>query len=255
LTLPGGLAAAGALLLARIAPLYLVSPLLGGQRVAAPIRAGLAVLTAAVMAPAASGVARHPPAAALLVGFFVKELVLGLALALLVSVVFWGSEVAGRLIDAARGGLAVDGGSDTPSPFGQAWSLLAIVVFFTAGGHRSLLLALARSYEVIPITALPAGSGVSHFGTLLFATTARLFTIALLLALPVLLVLFLGDLIVAVLGRAVPWIHAQAAAVPLRGLLVAATLMLGAGLVAPRISTELLRSFQALGPMLELLRP
>jgi flagellar biosynthetic protein FliR len=98
--------------------------------------------------------------------------------------------------------------------------MIAIVLFLVLGGHRMVLMALGRSFEVIPLggACFPPSTGEGIM---------RLFTqmtlIAVQIAAPVLASVFLVEVVIGVLSRGVPQLNIFTVGLALRivvGLLV-----------------------------------
>jgi flagellar biosynthetic protein FliR len=104
----------------------------------------------------------------------------------------------------------------------QLQSLLAVAVFLQLNGHLALVAGVAESLHVLPPgTLLEAQAflpAVQRAGLVLFETALRV-------GAPVLGTLFLTNLAMAVLGRAVPHLNAMVVALPVSlaaGLLMTA---------------------------------
>jgi flagellar biosynthesis protein FliR len=78
---------------------------------------------------------------------------------------------------------------------------LGAIIFLTLNLHHWLLMALQRSYQILPI-------GVGKLSRAVFADivgrTSQLFVVGLLMAAPVMAISFLINLVFSVIGRAVP---------------------------------------------------
>ena len=156
---------------ARATPIvWMVAPL-GGPRLPAPARVGLALLLAALASPilvASAGAAAlaqaSAPALALL---FAREVLVGLCLGFVADAAFRAAEIAGRLSDSLRGAniaeILVPTAEERSSPLGVLYLLLATVVFLQIGGVPRLCDALLDSYRALPIGGgLDAGSGTTR---------------------------------------------------------------------------------------------
>jgi type III secretory pathway component EscT len=190
------------LIAARVAPVALLSPLLGGALVPKPIQLGLGAGLVALVAigqplPLAAEVAALPTAA--LIAIAAKEAIVGAVLAVLVAIPIGALEGAGRAIDLARG----DSGEDRTgmldgmtSPLGALLGMAALVTFFGIGGHLVVIRSLAGSYETLPMLAAPSAP------LAVVGAAASLLGAALALALPALLAGLVVELAVAATQRA-----------------------------------------------------
>jgi type III secretory pathway component EscT len=233
------LLAALALGAARTLPLAWLVPALGGPRLPASSRVALALLLSVLCLPvllpvaATTFAATGPVGAGLLLG---RELLVGLTVGLCVACLFRAAEAAGRLVDVVRGAnlseVLAPLSEEGPSPLGDLYLLLAIVVFVELGGLRVFATALARSYEAVPV-GLAANGGVAlrSAAALVTAAVGKLLESALGLAAPVLVAMGLADAALGVLGRAAPQLPLALAVMPAKALLGLGAVLVGIGAV------------------------
>jgi flagellar biosynthetic protein FliR len=135
-----------------------------------------------------------------------RELSVGLALGMAARIVFSGIEGAAGLV-AGQAGFAFASMVDPLSgEQGLATTLflnlLSTTLFLAADLHHLFILGLKHSYSVLPpAVALPATSGLAEIVAVL---GQRVFTIAVELAAPALVVTLAVDLVMALVGRAAP---------------------------------------------------
>jgi len=236
---PAASLALGALALgaARAVPVaWQVAPI-GGARLPAPLRVGLGLLLAAQAAPslraAAAGLAGAGPLlTALLVA---RELLVGAVLGLVASLPFRAAEAAGWLADTARGatlaGVLLPTSDEQGSPLGALYLLLACVAFLEIGGIPRLCTALAHSYGAVPIAPALTPAGAGRAAALVVEASARFLESAISLAAPVLVALWLAEVALAMIARAVPDAPAFFLSLPLKGLLGLGVVLVGLGSV------------------------
>jgi flagellar biosynthetic protein FliR len=224
--------------LARLAPAIWLVPFLAGRLVPASFRVAAAVALAVVLFPLVAADTRllASEGVVVLVGLLVKEVFVGLAIGLFGSLVFWAAQAAGHLIDTASG--TAMGETSAPLTGGQTTAqghlllLFTVVIFLSLGGHRLFVLALARSYELVPLGGLPSESGVQGVALLAIRLTGELIVVAVTLAAPVIVTLLLVDITLGWLNRFAPQMNAYFLALPLKGLLgVGVMVLVVAGLV------------------------
>jgi type III secretory pathway component EscT len=232
---------------ARAAPVvWLVGPL-GGVRLPAPARVGLAFLLAGLAASvllasaAAAGLDRAPTAwLAVLVA---RELLVGLVLGLVASAAFRAAEAAGRLSDTLRGANLAEVLDPTTgeqgSPLAALYLLVATLVFFQIGGVPRLLDALLGSYRALPIGAGPTAAGAGGAARLVTEAAARLFASGVALAAPVIVALWLTDLGLGLVARAVPQVPIAIVGLPLKGLLAIGLVLVGLGALQAALAGDL----------------
>lgn len=218
-----------ALVMARILPLFVVLPFTGRNILPGLLRnvvvmaVGLFVLpmmVAEVSQVRLSGVA--------LVGIILKEALIGLMLGVLIAIPFWALEAAGFIIDNQRGASVAATinpitGHDT-SPLGILFNQAFVAFFFLVGGFQILLGLIYDSYlQWHPLTFWPEITPAA--AELMLSQINRLVMLALLLAGPVLVAMFISEVGLALVSRFAPQLQVFILAMPIKSGL--AMLMLG----------------------------
>jgi flagellar biosynthetic protein FliR len=190
------------LVFARVAGLCAALPLwsMDGVPRAAPV---LVALTAtAIIAPHAP-VAPPPDALVVAVG---GEVLLGLGLGAMVSMVFHAASSAGEVASNQSGanlGAVADPVSGVQvGVIGRVASLLGLAVFLALDLHHEALEAVALSFE-----AVPAGSPFLADPVALLGTAATSVSLGLQLAAPLVVGGFVVQIVMALLGRLAPRLH------------------------------------------------
>jgi len=105
---------------------------------------------------------------------------------------------------------------------GNFWFLVAMLIFLSIDGHHLVLTAFADSYEIIPPGAVALASSV---GELIIKYTAYVFVIALKMAAPVMVALFLTDIALGTIAKTMPTMNVFFVGFPIKigvGLMVIA---------------------------------
>lgn len=231
------------LALARVGPLFLLAPVFSSRMI--PLRARLVV--AAALALALSHLARRgaelPGDPAALGALVVKEALVGLALAFAVSVLFAAVQTAGALLDGFTGfsfAAIVDPLTGNPGAvLAQLYALVAAALFLTIGGDAWLVAGLARSYEIVPLTASP------DIGSVVAAaqhTFAGMFGAALEVAAPVIVALILTDGAFALVARVAPQLNILQVGFALKILVGLVLVAASLPFLAPWLGSELERT-------------
>jgi type III secretion protein T len=148
-----------------------------------------------------------------------KELFIGTLIAYFISIIFWGLEMAGELVDLQRGTTA--GGIFNPmlgaqeSPIGGLFLRTAGYVFFSIGGFVSLLGVLFKSYEVYPIGVFLPPFLVgwqSH----VFPFLTDIFQLGILYAAPLLIIFFFMDFGLGLINRFVSQLNVFFLSLPIK---------------------------------------
>ena len=206
------------LVFGRALGLIVAAPFWGGRGVPVVVRVWIALILAVASYPMVQ-VASLAGGITLLTLFtsLVGEVLLGLVLGWLAQLLFAGVRLAGQEIELRSGlGLVqlVDPHQGGHSGIFSAFlEIAAGLIFFTLNGHHLLIQALSSSFSVFP---LAGEKFVTRVLEGLIGSSAEIFTIALRVSAPVLLGLFLSDIVLGVLSRAVPQMNVFMVAQPLQ---------------------------------------
>lgn len=150
----------------------------------------------------------------------VYEVLVGVFLGYLFTLVVSGVSMAGGILDFEMGfGLAhhFDPNSGSyASLLSRFYNLLAILVFYLAGGHRLLMISLLASYRVFPAGSLVLPEVIS---TTTAKAAAEVFVLAVKVAAPVMGALFVADVVFGLVARSVPQLNVFVLGIPLKVLL------------------------------------
>jgi flagellar biosynthetic protein FliR len=240
------------LVIARIAPLFLVAPMFSSKIIPGRVKGLAAVGLAVGIAPLATADARIPLDVMSMGAIAAKELMIGLAFAFSIAVLFAAVSAAGALLDTLIGfsfGALVDPVSGTNSSvLGQLYSLVGVAIFIAINGDAWVIQGLYRTYELVPLVDAP--SVATMVGGVQEAFSG-IFVAALEIAAPVVLAVTLTDAAFGVVSRVVPQLNVFAVGFPAK--VTVGLLVLGVSLpfAAGWLSDELQRS---VGAALETLR-
>lgn len=202
-----------ALLMGRILPVIMLTPFLGGESVPSEVRLGLGVLLGLVLYPLLIAQTRDVPVSPLIfIGLMLKELFIGVALTMVVNIIFDAANVAGGLIDIMSGTnqaqLMVPQIGSQVTLFANLNLQLTTVTFLTLGGHHLVINAFADSLALIRLDQLPHFShGFWPFFDTVIRISGDMLRIALAISSPVLLATFLTDLALGMINRVAPQVQ------------------------------------------------
>jgi flagellar biosynthetic protein FliR len=242
------------LVLARVLSFLTTAPLFNRRQIPALSKIGLAmVLSLIVVAAGGVPVERN---IGTFVSAFVLEVATGLAAGMLANWLFMSFQMGGALMDQQAGfGIAA---IFDPTTFGQVsllsnlFLMLSLLLFLELNGHHLALLALLRSFALVP-----AGSAVLAGGwaQVVLTVLAGSMSLALRLAAPVIAAIAVTDITLGMLGRAVPQLNILMLALPVKAgvallvLAAAAPLILGVGdAFVTRLEALLAQSLGAMSP-------
>ena len=227
-----GLVAVGA---ARAIPMAWSIPAFGGPSLPGQIRLAIGIGLSLLCLPVLAG--SPPPGGAVLwVLLVVREVMVGVVMGFVCACMSRAAEAAGQFTDVLRGANMAEAFSPTSgarsSPLGALMVLLAVVVFFEIGGPAHVTSALVRSYEAMPLGAPARFAGGPHaMAMVAIVASAKLIESAIGLCAPAIVALLLADLVLGIVGRAIPQIPLYFVGMPLKALLgVGAVLLSLAGL-------------------------
>ena len=223
-------------------------PLFGLPGVPGLVRLGLSALVALMLWPQAAPPAQGPPAGgedfggpawAVWAAAIGREVAVGLVMAFGVEALFGAVWLAGQLVDLPMGFSVVnviDPTLQQETPLvGQFYLLLTTLVLFAVNGHHELIRALMESVRVLP-PGQPGFFPAVTDGAV--AAFARAFVLGLRMAAPVMAAMFLADVALAVVARAVPQLNVFVVGFPVKLLLGFAALLLALpGVVSAAVST------------------
>lgn len=248
-----------ALLMARILPVIILSPFLGGEVVPVEVRIGLGVLLSIVLYPfVADRITFIPTSALPFILILLKELFIGVCLAFIVNMVFEAAQVAGNLVDTMGGTamaqLHVPQIQQQVSIFSSLKLQLCVVVFLTLNGHHVIINTLGESLAWIPLDRFPAFSGgMWSFFDLIIKVSAHMFTVGLALAAPVLLATFLTDLALGMINKVAPQIQVFFISMSIKPMVATLMVLVAVHLLTTRFVREYKSMFDILSQALRTL--
>lgn len=228
------------LILFRISAFLLSAPIFGSAYLPARAKIGLSFLLSVILLPLIQKANFSPPTQLLTYGIAVfKEIMTGVIIGYSARLVFAGIDLAGQLIGIQMGfGIVniIDPKQETQlSIIAQFQGFLAILIFLSLNGHHWLLLALAKSFETIPLSGAAYSSDAV---AVLLKLSGDIFVVAFKIGAPVIVALFLTNVTMEVLAKAIPQMHVFMMSFPLTiivGLLSLAASLQMLGYLLPKI--------------------
>lgn len=143
---------------------------------------------------------------------YLKEVFFGISIGFGVAILFYGLESAGQMIDNQRGmsiaRVLIPQLGEQGSITGTFLFQLAIVLYLSMGGHRLFLTSFFKSFVTLPVLEFPkAGPGLFPMMDLFIKISGEVLLIALQLAAPVIISIFVADIILGVANRVAPQIN------------------------------------------------
>ncbi|MRJ02198.1 MAG: flagellar biosynthetic protein FliR [Epsilonproteobacteria bacterium] len=169
-----------------------------------------------------------------------RELLIGFALAILVKIFIAAFSYAAEIISFFMGLTVVNSFDPTygqVSALSRFFLMLFYFLFFVSDGYRYFLSSILLSFERIPIGQLTLDQGIWRY---IIEISGKLFPLALQLAFPFALILYLINLSLALVNRLIPQINVFMVGLPLQIFVGLAALAFGAGVILYR-GVDLLR--------------
>lgn len=231
------------LVMVRVGTLVLASPALGGVFAPATVKIGLSLVLTFALLPVVSLPASLSVTA--LAAVILREVGIGLALALAVRVLTAAAELGGHIAGLQLGlgyAATVDPASGARNNVMAAmYGSLALLLFLGLNGHHLLLRALVSSYQRLPI-----GTGGLN-DSLVSAVTGMLgtvFVVGAQLAAPVVIVMLVVELAFGLIERAAVGADVHSLAPPARVIVGLTALAAALSAVPDTIARTITRAFE-----------
>ena len=118
---------------------------------------------------------------------------------------------------------------------GQFLFLLAVVVYLSLGGHRLFLEAFCESYRILPILSLPSATDFFSLIDYLGILTGKVIFMSMQISMPVLIAIFIADIILGVANRFAPQINVWEMGFALRGVMAVVVVFLSITILADQM--------------------
>lgn len=195
----------GILLFIRVSALMVSGPLFGNSNIEPQVKIALSAVIALVMTVAFQG--QQPPLDIDVFAFVMlvfKEVLVGTMIGFSANLMMQAARFAGGLIDFEIGfqtALLFDHNAGVPTLLGEIKYLIAIMVYLFIHGHHHLIEALYASAQIIPV-------GTFVFKQAAVDSLVRMITMSMIVAVkiasPITVALFLTNLALALLSRVAP---------------------------------------------------
>ena len=197
-----------ALILARVAGIFVEAPVFNSRTFPTSAKTALAIWMTMLLWFVVP-VRTIPEGALFFLVFVIKEFVIGFLIGFVCQILFSSIQAGGDLIDLQMGtsiATALDPNTGTvASMIGRFCFFIALVVFLIINGHHMILSAVHNSFRVLPVGAqINISSGLI---TQLITLVSTLLLLALQLAVPALILIFLSDFSFGIVSRVAPQVN------------------------------------------------
>jgi len=204
------------LIFVRISGIFMMMPIFSSRNITGRVKAGFALIITYILFPLVFSKTAVIPDDFLPYLFIVAgELLVGLILGFVSSLMFSAIQMAGQLLDMQIGfGMinVIDPLSGQQAPIiGNFKFILALITFLATNGHHVLLSALFASFKLIPVTGVVVNVAVTEF---MVDMIGGMFVFALKISVPVIVSLLLTDMALGILARTMPQMNIFVVGVP-----------------------------------------
>lgn len=205
-----------ALILLRMLAFIVSSAVFGSPALNTPVKVLLSLVLSIMLFPVVQSTAvNYDVISSEIISLAVRELTVGLVLGFLTRLFFFAVTMTGDLVALSLGLSASQLYNPLMGSHGnsvdQFYSTLATLIFLAINGHHMLLSAIAQSYELVPVSVMTLNMG--PFAEIaVYGQTVMIMAIK--MCAPVLIAIFLVNLAMGILGRAVPQINVLVTSMP-----------------------------------------
>lgn len=216
---------------ARVTALFHTAPVFGATQVPQQVKVGLSAIISFVLVPIVKPTLGQavPPSLYATAVVLIGQVVIGLTIGYVVSLLFDAVRVAGGMIDYQMGftqaAVFNPQFNETVTPIANFQYQYAVVLYLLANGHWMLIAALQRSFVALPVAKLSIGLGALNAFT---NVTFQMLLTGIEIVAPAAAILAITDVAFAFLNRAMPQMQVYFVGMPVKimvGLSVVVVIM------------------------------
>ena len=196
------------LVLARIAPLFVIAPLFSSKLLPTQVKTIVALGIAVGLTPIAVHGHAVPSGVLPIVALMAVNMLVGLGFSMAVAVVFSAVEAAGELLDVlsgfSYGALINPMDGQSGGVLTSLYGLVGLALFIAVGGDAWTLRGIARTLTLVPLTSAP---NLTTLTGGVVAEAGSMFTGAIEIAAPAILALLITDIAFGMVSRVVPQVN------------------------------------------------
>ncbi|MBD3401816.1 flagellar type III secretion system protein FliR [candidate division GN15 bacterium] len=194
------------LVLVRASGIFILSPIFSHRSITRPVKAGLVLLLTIITMMTIPAVSAPVTDSLIgLAGLLFLEMLVGVLIGFMFLLILLATQGAGSMvgyqIGFALANVLDPSTNQQSSIIGTFWMMLATVIFLTLNGHHMVIQAFHDSYTVMPPGEVALHGGI---GEAIIRHSAYVFVIALKIAAPVMVTLFLVDVSLGTVAKMMP---------------------------------------------------
>jgi flagellar biosynthesis protein FliR len=228
------------LVLFRIAGMMIWAPLLGSTQIPKQVKAMIACVLAAAIAPNLSVHVAIPTSSWGLAIAIGGEIIFGAAMGFILSLVFiaaqWAGEIMGQQMGLNLGQTLNPQFGGGGSVVGDLYFFLTLLIFLCIGGHLAMIKGVFESFSALPLLSVSMNRPLLTTITSVFGGATML---AMQLAAPMLVTMLVVDMVLGFVGKTVPQLNIMSAGISMRALAGMMVLIIGLSLTSSIIRTQL----------------
>jgi len=222
----------------RVSAWLMVAPPFNTRAIPAMVKVSIALALAMAIGPGLA-LEAPPPELFPLLTAVLFQVAVGMTMGFLTQMLFSALQAAGELVDLASGftlaSLYDPLSNVSSSMFGRVNQLVAITLLFATNGHLLLVRGFSQSYHVFPMHPL----SIAALTRTVTSNVQVFFVSALEIAAPVMVVLFLSDLALGLISRAVPSLNIFVMSFPIKILITLSLTSVSIALLPAAVSNIL----------------
>lgn len=206
------------LVLTRVSGLLVASPLLSLREIPAQVKIGMAFTMALILFPIHSARLVVPQNLIQMAVMLAQELITGMLIGFVATLVFTGIQMAGEFI-AMQMGLSISSildpisGAQMPA-FGQLYFYLAALLFLSLNVHHALIIGLDKSFAAVPLGTFYGNMG--QLAERFTALTGQMLVLAVVVSLPVMGILLVTEVCLGFMAKVMPQMNIFMVGLPLK---------------------------------------
>lgn len=228
----------------RVVAMLISSPVFSTRQIPALVKVGLSLIMGYMMSVSMTAANFVMPSSN--IEFLIvcsKELLIGLVIGFIATLIFNALRASAQLIDFSIGfsmsGYYDPSTSSNSTVFERLFNWIALILFLTFNFHHVLIEAVVRSFEIIPPGVMTIDASIF---THLVSVFTHSFLISIQLAAPIVIVLFLTDFTLGLISRAVPQIHIFILGMPIKVLVG----LLAISIILPGLTRIYIKAFESI---------
>ena len=209
------------MVLLRISAFFMGIPIFFPKSTPAMVKVGFCVVFTFIILPGVNyGNVNLITSNSTLIIFSVSEVVTGLILGYITKFCFFSAQMAGQLMDFQIGFSMISMfdpiSNENVTLLGNLLYWISMVMFFVVDGHHMLIRAIIDSFNSVEIGKFILTQGTAMMMVSIFI---QFFTLALKIAIPIILIIIITDLSIGLVSRTVPQLNVMILGMPIKILI------------------------------------